>query len=652
MSLRKAAHIAAFALKLPLLSMLHPTTRRVWRFSLILLILSTIAVYRPGLNGPFLLDDPHNILPVAVDELTIENIREKIFVGRFAGLSRAATRLTFTLTQHFSGYDPWSFKTQNLMLHCGNGLLLLVFTRQLLTTRAERQPKIAPKWTALTVTAIWLLHPLQVSTVLYAVQRLVLLSAFFSILTLICYVAGRDRLEKKRAHGIPLILVGLLLFWPLGILSKENAVLVAPALLALEWFLFRSHAPIRERRTFIRTITAFLVLTPILMGLILLFTSPYFITSGYSGRDFTMSERLLTQIHALVFYLRLILLPNVSEMGLYHDGFPVQRSVDFATSVAFIFFCALISLGFSLRRTAPVVGFGIIWFFSWHLLESSAIPLELVFEHRNYLALYGLALAITFVPFRFASARGQHRYLAFLFIPLLFSLAIFTHARASIWGTHKSFYEAEYQRDNSSTRAVENMFYYEREWGEPSKAARYLAELQRVAPDESWPLVLEIIHQCSKGRVNPHLKDLALMLAASGRIRPSDVQALRLLWEAIDSGKCSTVDLAFVQHLGEQLVANHRIHTLTTRLGLLKTLTRIAAARGDLVATRRALSQAVNIASSMPQARLQGVLSVAETAASELASTRATQALLKQVAQGHLDLLTSRPLKPSPAEQR
>ena len=41
--------------------------------------------------------------------------------------------------------------------------------------------------------AIWLLHPLHVSTVLYTVQRMAQLSALFSLVTLLLYSLGRDR---------------------------------------------------------------------------------------------------------------------------------------------------------------------------------------------------------------------------------------------------------------------------------------------------------------------------------------------------------------------------------------------------------------------------------------------------------------------------
>ena len=623
----------------------HPS--RTFALVLFLLVATTYAAYYPGLGGPFLLDDPNNILPVAVEALTIDEIREKIFVGRFGGYSRSLTKLTFTLTQYFSGYDPWAFKAPNLLLHLLNGLLLIALTRQILVTSPIPQSTIAYKWIALTVGGIWLLHPLQVSTVLYAVQRLVLLSAFFSILTAICYIAGRRMLNTGRRAGVAVILLGLLFFWPLGILSKENALLLAPVLLALEWFLFRFHVSEGVGRTFVMTVVSILLFTPLLMLLLLVFTSPYFITSGFIGRDFSLTERLLTETHALVFYLKLIFLPIVNNMGLYHDGFPVQRSLDLATFAAALFLSAFLCLGFLLRRSLPIVGFGIIWFFGWHLMESSAIPLELVFEHRNYLALYGLVLAATVGAFRFCAKRSWAQYWVYIFVALLSGLSLTTHARASTWANVKSFHEAEYRRDKNSTRAVENMFYYTRQWGEPEAAAQYLKELQIVAGDQSWPFVLDIIYRCHEEQVNQDLLDTALRLAATAIIRPSDVQTLRLLFEAVNSGECPSLDPAFPQRLAEQLVNNDRVHVLTTRLALLKRLAEIAAANGDILTSETSLHEAVELAKGMPPARLSGVLLLAETLAAAMETEIEAQGFLSRVIEEPVEHIKSRTIEPS-----
>src|SRR5690606_1976486 len=93
--------------------------------------------------------------------------------------------------------------------------------------------KVKARAIALLVTAIWLLHPMQVSTVLYVVQRMAQLSAFFTLLALIAYVTGRvaaERGEHSRS------LVYLFAIFPVAMLAamfcQEHGAL-APLLCAV-----------------------------------------------------------------------------------------------------------------------------------------------------------------------------------------------------------------------------------------------------------------------------------------------------------------------------------------------------------------------------------------------------------------------------------
>ena len=54
----------------------------------------------------------------------------------------------------------------------------------------------------------------------------------------------------------------------------------------------------------------------------------------------------------------------------------------------------LVAAAFALRHRLPMFSLGLFWFLGAHLLTSSVLPLELVFEHRNYFALLGVLLAI------------------------------------------------------------------------------------------------------------------------------------------------------------------------------------------------------------------------------------------------------------------
>jgi tetratricopeptide (TPR) repeat protein len=142
----------------------------------------------------------------------------------------------------------------------------------------------------------------------------------------------------------------------------------------------------------------FVIVVALPAGLVLLYlaSNPGFITGSYTYRNFNLEERLLTEGRVLVFYLKSILIPSISELGLFHDDIAISHGLFDPPAT----FYSLLALGgmllgaLLLLGRQPLVSLGILWFFTGHLMESTIIGLELVHEHRNYLADYGIILAV------------------------------------------------------------------------------------------------------------------------------------------------------------------------------------------------------------------------------------------------------------------
>ena len=107
--------------------------------------------------------------------------------------------------------------------------------------------------------------------------------------------------------------------------------------------------------------------------------------------------------------MSLLLWPDPARLSMEHD---VQISTSlfspFTTLPALILIGALIFLAIRFRRQFPVITFGIAWFFLNLVIESTIIPLELVFEHRLYLPSMGFYLsvaALLAILFRLAAKR-------------------------------------------------------------------------------------------------------------------------------------------------------------------------------------------------------------------------------------------------------
>ena len=140
------------------------------RLVLLLALLATVASYWTGLHGPFLFDDPGNLEPVRLWLAGKLSLAEVILPQPSLIYSRPVSMASFVLTALISGDSGFGFKLGNLLVHLACGVLGYAVLRQALRLDA-RLAQHASLLAAL-IAAIWLLHPLHASTVLYAVQRM------------------------------------------------------------------------------------------------------------------------------------------------------------------------------------------------------------------------------------------------------------------------------------------------------------------------------------------------------------------------------------------------------------------------------------------------------------------------------------------------
>jgi hypothetical protein len=182
------------------------------------------------------------------------------------------------------------------------------------------------------------------------------------------------------------------------------------------------------------------------------------IAAGYVNRDFTLSQRLATEPLVLLEYLRNMAWPDIRNMGLYLDDFPIASPGDTASTAALLVISALVGGAVIFRRRYPLPAFAIIWFLGCHLLESSVLNLEIAFEHRNYLALLGPALLAAAVLVRLCAFSPKKTILAGL--ALVLALGGATYARARIWSDEGRFLEHEARNHPGSIKVWNNKAEY------------------------------------------------------------------------------------------------------------------------------------------------------------------------------------------------
>jgi tetratricopeptide (TPR) repeat protein len=371
-------------------------------FIFLLCMLLTALVYLPGLSGDYMFDDMSNLLgnpALNIDSLDSEQIARAALSMKSGELRRPVSMASFALNRYFFGVSPFSHKLINLIIHLLTGAGLFLLARQIVSAwrrgRAHEPSQNVIQWLPVIVAGIWLVHPLNLTSVLYIVQRMTSLSSLFMVIGLCLYMTGRlNRLDGR--HGLAFMLGGFFLFGALAVFSKETGILLPLYILVLELTLFRFRA---SNGRLDRQVTAFIslcVLLPLLAGTLYL-AGNLDRFANFTGREFSMTERLLTESRALVFYLKMALLPSVQALGLYHDDFVISKGLYDPPSTLYSLLAlgALLLTAILLMRKLPLVSLGILWFFAGHALESTLLPLELVHEHRNYLPVFGIILALS-----------------------------------------------------------------------------------------------------------------------------------------------------------------------------------------------------------------------------------------------------------------
>jgi tetratricopeptide (TPR) repeat protein len=355
------------------------------------LIMVLIVAYRAAPDNVFHLDDYSNIVahgPIHITELTVSSVLD---AARNAYLDyRPLPNITFAI-DWWRGYgEPRAFQWTNLTIHGLN--TLLVFVLLMMCLRRFRPEK--PGWVAAAAfgAAFWAFHPIQVQGVTYIVQRMASMATFFTLLTVLAYLAGRWAQTSWRRAGWWGVAVLALIA---GALSKEIAWM-APVLIILAELGVRRHdAPRLSKWWEWGLIFAPVIVLAIIVVDLTLIHGPFarFVHEGFAGRPFTMEERLLTQPRVLAFHMSQILWPWPDRFSIEHE-FLTSTGVMSPPSTLFALLGVLAWCGAGLAALFiprwRLAGFFILWTAASLAPESSIVPLEMVFEHRAYLPMIGL----------------------------------------------------------------------------------------------------------------------------------------------------------------------------------------------------------------------------------------------------------------------
>lgn len=342
-----------------------------------------VLLYGNSLNNSWHFDDYKNIVGnpnVHLSHFSWEGIGKSFQGIPGESIRRPLSYFTFALNYHAGKLDVTGYHAVNILIHYLAALFLFLFLVELLKLPLLHKEYGERAYAIAILSAVlWSVNPVQVTGVTYIVQRMTSLSALFYVMAMFFYVKARTGEYPKRrlAYGLLCAIAALA-----SLAAKEIGAMLPVCLFILELLLIQGV----HRQSLKKPLIFFVLPFALLVAAGFYFTNFSALLGGYSQRPFTLEERLLTEPRIVLFYISLLLCPAISRLTLLHD---VELSTSlfqpWTTGPALVLIFAGIILAVWLAKRKPLISFCLFFFFINHIIESTFLPLELIYEHRNYL---------------------------------------------------------------------------------------------------------------------------------------------------------------------------------------------------------------------------------------------------------------------------
>jgi len=431
-----------------------------------LLFFFTFLLYSNSFQAAWQFDDKQNIVnneAIHVSALSPDSLfstffaKPRTYSRNVSDIYRPIACLTFGFNWYFCRDNVFGYHLVNTLVHVLTAFFAFLLIRRLYESpRLKSHSRENTNIVALAAVLLWAAHPIQTQAVTYIVQRMASMAAMFYLSALYFFVRAKTT-DISHQKILMSLLVLISFFLSLG--CKENAITLPLAILLIDFTFFNEKSfRLNTKSVLFALTTLFILLTSVIL-IIFLRERPLDIFS-YQSRSFTLTQRLITQPRVILFYLSLIFLPSASRLSIEHD-FSISTSWNYpwTTLPSFFAILALIGFGFYSLKKRPILGFGILFFFLAHLVESSILPLEMVFEHRNYLPSIFLFWPISYLIIslikRYKNVQPLKSYICIAF---LFScmgwMGVQTYIRNLDWQTPERLWMDALEKAPNSARAT------------------------------------------------------------------------------------------------------------------------------------------------------------------------------------------------------
>ena len=496
---------------------------------LLSLALLVILIYANTLGSPFIFDSRNNIESnphIRISKITLNDLTEAAF--KSPAKQRPLSNISFALNYYLHGYNVVGFHVVNILIHISTGFLLYLFVKTTFCTPALRSRYGNYMWISFFTAAVWMVHPLQTQSVSYIVQRMNSLSAMFYILSILLY--ARFRLSRQQRNK-GWLFSGCILSGIIALASKQIAATLPVFIIAYEWYFFRD-LDLKWLKNHIWLLTGCLLLAAV-VALALLGSNPLDgILEGYKGRDFTLTQRLLTESRVVIFYLSQLLWPHPSRLNLDHDFALSNSLLDPMTTFFSIFtIAALIGLAVVTAKKQRLLSFCIVWFFGNLVIESSILPLEIIFEHRVYLPSMMFSLIVVLFVYRWVKPTWMQ---AVLLCAMVTVGAVWTYERNTVYSDRITFWQDCVDKSPRKARPYNNLGVALADQGYQDEAIKKYRKALQIDPHYQDPVA-----------------NIGLSLAEQGKMEESITQFLKAL-------EINPKDYKTLNNLGASLIVVDR----------------------------------------------------------------------------------------------
>lgn len=463
--------------------------------AILLLTIMTALAYFNTFNASWHFDDYPNL--VQCEDIRVSNLKPGTLFKAYLELEngnhrqRPITWLSFALNWYWAQDNVVGYHVVNLLIHLVASVFLFLCCRHILSVYMlhKSDDQVMAILAAFLSAGLWSLHPIQTQAVTYVVQRMASLAGMFYIMAFYLFLKGVQQKKFVIMKSGLYVAMGICFLLALG--SKPSSAMF-PVVVGL----FYAQFEFKKRQNLsVGVCTAFWAGVSLVVGFAVWYYigyNPLNLLGGYSIRPFSLLERLLTEGRVLVHYLMQLALLKPFSFSLVHEiSISTSLFSPLSTLTSLLFISLLIGLSWFLRKRASLFSFSIMFFFINHIVESTFLPLELVYEHRNYIPSMFLFLPLSYSFVRVTYSRKemiffvQLRYL----VPTIIMIALIglTIHRNSDWHDEHSFWSDAINKSPGLARPYHNLAhdYYERIGDYETAIKLYLTALTKsdLRPD-------------------------------------------------------------------------------------------------------------------------------------------------------------------------